>query len=174
MTEPRTAEADIERFRRHNRWLGRAATGVIAIIAAIMGLTLAIISHGRLSHPDVVARLALTWSPSVFYLGALWTLRGLFAGLAKAGLSFQPSLTRALARTGWALMAGSLLTMVTTPMILALSHPIPSGWFATFNVPALTLFMLGLALAIIARMLERAVALQAEAAQMKGDLEGFI
>ena len=71
-------------------------------------------------------------------------------------------------------MAGSALTVATAPAILALSHPAPSGWFATFNVPALTLFMLGMALAIIARMLRRAIALEAEADEMKGVLEGFI
>ena len=174
MTDEVSSDGEVVRFRRHNRWLYMAATAVIAAILAIMALTLLIVSHWRMSHPDAVMRLALAWSPSIFYLAALWTLRGLFAGLARAGLSCQPSLTKALSRIGLALMAGSALTVATAPAILALSHPAPSGWFATFNVPALTLFMLGMALAIIARMLRRAIALEAEADEMKGVLEGFI
>jgi hypothetical protein len=165
---------ETERFRRLNGRLAVVATLAIAAIGGVMAITLVVVARWRFSHPETLTRLLLTWSPSAFYLWALWTLRGLFAGLSRSGPSAQPSITRALARIGWALMGGAVTTLVTAPVVLAMENPHRAGGFAVFNVPALTLGLLGLALIIVARMLKQAIAAEARVKSLENVLEGFV
>ncbi len=165
---------DEDRFRKRSRWFMRATTAIMAAIIAFAALYAWVIVRAQLTDPDVLWRLGLSWLPSVFYIWALWTLRGLFAGLSGEGLRFQSGLMTSLARIGWALVAGGLTTIVTAPMISTLTKPHHMGGFAVFDVPALVLVMLGVALIILARMVRQALALQAEAGKLRNVLEGFI
>jgi hypothetical protein len=165
---------DTERFRRLNGRLAVVAALAIAAIVGVMAITLMVVVRWRLEQSETVTRLLLTWSPSLFYLWALWILRGLFAALSRSGPAAQPSITRALARIGWALLGGAALTLITAPIILALENPHRVGGFAVFNVPALTLGLLGVALIIVARMLREAIAAEAKVKSLETVLEGFV
>lgn len=162
-------------FQARNRLFGALASAAVAVILAVIGLTLFVI----IRHWDVIAdttlrRLALTWCPTPFYLWALWSLRTMFVDLAKAGITFQPTLVTAIMRVGWGLLLGAITTLATTPFILALgSHHGMTGAFATFNVPALTIALVGLALIAAARILRHGVELEAESASLKAELEEF-
>ncbi len=81
----------------------------------------------------------------------------------------------ALVRIGWGLLLGALTTLVTSLFVLAMSAPRGmAGGFATFNVPALTLCVVGLALIATAHVLRRAARIEAEAASLKAELEEFV
>jgi hypothetical protein len=165
-------DSGVERFRKLNRRFAIAATVVIAAIAMMM-VIYAIVALRGLQAP-VLLRLALSWSPSLFYLWALWTLRDLFVQLAHSGPGVQFGVTAALAKIGWALMLGSLATLVVTPLINMMTEPHHLGSFPLFDVPALTLGMVGLALLVVAPMLKRALHFEAEAKSLKNVLEGFV
>lgn len=165
---------DEARFCERSRWFMRATTVILAAIIAFAVLYAWVIVRAQLSDPDVLWRLGLSWLPSIFYIWALCTLRGLFAGLADEGLRFQSGLMTSLARIGWALVCGGLTAILTAPVISRLTQPHHLGGFAIFDVPALVLVMLGVALIVLARMVRQALALQAEAGKLRNVLEGFI
>lgn len=162
------------RFRCLNRRLALAATAAIALIALFVALSLLVLALGRLRAPETLMRLALTWSPSAFYLWALWTLRGLFAGLAREGPGLRPAVTTALSRIGWALVGGAVTTFIAAPLVAFIETHHQGGWFGTFNTPALTLCLLGLALVVLARMLRRAAHLETRVEALENVLESFI
>jgi hypothetical protein len=163
-----------EQYRRRSRWLMQATTVVMVAIVLVAALYVYVVMRAQLDDPEVLLRLALAWLPSVFYLWALWILRGLFAALAGDGLRLQPGVAKAMARIGMTLMAGGATTLLTVPLISMLAQPHKMGSFPLFNVPALVLMMLGLALLVLARLLQQGVALQAEAGKLRDALDGFI
>lgn len=162
MPGPSDANSELAQFRRRNRQFFLATTLTILAIAAIMVTTLAaIILKGHILDAYAIKRLALIWSPALFYLWGLWTLRGMFGVLARGGVSFQPIITRAIAKVGWALLLGALVSLVIGPLQSLLLQHNMTGWFATFNVPALTLGVVGLALIALTHMLRRAARIEA-------------
>jgi hypothetical protein len=168
-------DVEVDRFRRRNRQFAFAASAVIAGICVIVLATLVVVVlRGHTMRIERIQRLALSWSPTLCYLWALWALRGMFLALARGGLSFRPEVIAALGQVGWALGLGGLLTLVETPLIVWLTKGPGVGGFAIVNVPALTLGVTALALVALARMLRRGVGLEAEAAKLKAVLEDFI
>lgn len=170
------AEAELSQFRQRSRQFAGAATAVVAVIGVIIVLTLGVVVlRGQAMGWARVTRLALSWTPAVCYLWALWTLRGMFRALARDGLTFQPAVTRALGRVGWALAGGAVLTLLEAPVVVWLTGGGgPGGGFATLNVPALTLGVTGLALVVLAAMLRRGARLEAETTRLKAVLNDFI
>jgi hypothetical protein len=136
----------------------RGTTVVIAVIAVIVlvaALYVHVVLRARLEDPQALLRLTLSRLPSVFYLWALWILRGLFAALAGDGLRLEPGIVPAMARIGMTLMAGGATTLVTAPLVSLLAQQQHKmGNFPLFNVPAPApvLMMLGLALLVLARL----------------------
>lgn len=164
-----------ERYRRRSRWLMRGTSLVIGLILLVAALYVYVVLRAQLDDPQVLLRLTLSWLPSVFYLWALWILRGLFAALAGDGLRLEPGIGKAMARIGVTLMAGGATTLLTAPLVgLLARQPHKMGSFPLLNVPALVLMMLGLALLLLARLLRQGVALQAEAGRLRDELQGFI
>jgi DUF2975 family protein len=161
-------------FRRLSRRLRLAAAAAMAVIvlAALLTLTVAVLRWDAFG-PRALGRIALTWSPVVFYLWALWTLRTMFSAFASGGLAFQPVVARALSRVGWALALGAATTVATAPIVLSLTSQPRMGGFAVFNLPAITLGVVGLALIAVAALLKRGMALEAEAASLKAELGEF-
>jgi len=176
MTHASTHDIALADFRRRNRLFAAIATAAIAVIAGIMALTLlVVITRWDALADQTLRRLALTWAPTPFYLWALWSLRGMFGAFARAGLSFQPALAGALVRIGWGLLLGALTTLVASPFVLAMRAPRGmTGGFATFNVPAFTLGIVGLALIATARILRHGARIEAEAASLRAELEEFV
>jgi hypothetical protein len=161
-------------FRRRARQFRLAATLAIAAIAGVILLTLIVILTRWNAFGDTaLVRLALTWTPAIFYLWALWALRSMFAAFAGAGPAFTPIVANALTNIGWALLSGAAVTLVLAPFVLTLAHSHAMGGFAIFNVPALTIAIVGLALIATAHMLRRAAEIEAQAAALKSELEEF-
>lgn len=170
------ADQSLEGFRRWNRVFAWAAAAVLAGILLVAALVLyGVASRAGPDQEAVIARLAVTWFPALFYLWALWTLRSLFAALARSGSPFRPTLANALSRIGWALALGGGATVMVSPIVLAITRrPHAMSTFAAVDIPAATIGVVGLALIALAVTLKRAAALEAEAADLKTVLGDFI
>lgn len=151
-------------FRKRARLFALVATGALAVIAAVIALTaFVVVTHWGTMPGRMIQRVLLTWAPTPFYLWSLWSVRTMFRALAREGLTFAPALAAALTRIGWGLALGALTTILTSPFVLALSAGggMRAG-FATFNVPALTLGVVGLALTASAHLLRRGAEVETE------------
>lgn len=169
------AEREVAAFRSRSRRFAIATALVLAAILTVCALhLLVILLRGQVMRPETLQKLALGWAPAPFYLWALWTLRGMFAALARTGISFQPTVSRALGRVGLALVLGAGVSLLASPMMLALIRPRTIGGFAILNVPSLTIGVVGLALMATGLMLRHAARLEAETARLKATLEDFI
>jgi hypothetical protein len=164
---------DLQKFRTLNRRFQIATTLAIAGVVGMLIIYVMVAFRG-LPTPTLF-RLALSWSPAMFYLWALWTLRDFFSALARGDDSTRIDLAALLSRIGWALLLGGVTTVIVTPLIALLSSaPRPFGQFALLNVPPLTLGVVGLTLLAVAPMLRRARAFEQEAKKLKTVLEGFV
>lgn len=162
-------------FQRRSRAFLIAATVVLAAVVAVILLTLfVLVTRGPTMRVESLERLGLIWAPALFYLWALWTLRGLFSALSRGGLNFQPLIAQALSRIGWALALGAGVSVVAAPIVLSLGGPHAFGGFAVFVVPPLTLGVVGLALIALAGLLRRASAIEAEATKLRTTLKEFV
>lgn len=170
------AGPEIAAFQRRNRlfaWLTAAVLAGIALIVVILMYALAV------REPDdrvaIASKLAITWSPALFYLWALWSLRGMFAALS-TGAGFRGgAVAGPLARVGWALALGSAMTVFVSPYVLEMvERPHAMAAFAAIDIPAATLGVVGLALVALSGMLRRAAELEQEAADLKTVLGDFI
>lgn len=176
MTGP-ARDAELVGFQRRNRLFAILTTVVLVGLAAIIGVLLfAMTLQSDAQRLEIGGKLALTWSPALFYLWALWTLRGMFATLSRGGPSLRGEVVaRALNRVGWALALGSFFTVLVSPYVLEMiERPHAMAAFAAIDVPAATLGVVGLALIAVSSMLRRAAALEAETADLKTVLEDFI
>jgi hypothetical protein len=99
----------------------------------------------------------------------------MFAGFADAGPVFRPVLATGLMRIAWGLILGAGTAILLTPALLTIAPARPmGGTFAVFNVPALTLATVGLALLAVAHMLHRGLEIAVEAASLKAELGEFV
>ncbi len=172
-------EDDLEarRFRSHNKWLAILATVFLVGLGGTIAVYLMFLRF-MLAHPnvdnDMMLRLSVSWLPAIFYMWILWTLRGLFRDLASEGLGFRPPLLKALSRIGWGLMLAAVTTLAMGPLLNVITAPHRIGNFMLFDLPHITLVVVGLALILLARMLKRALKLEAETREMREVLETFI
>ena len=176
MSTATATEIEVQRFLRMSRWYARLATLLFSAITLMVLLTLGVIAlRGPAMGATRVTRMALSWSPAIGYLLALWTLRDMFRALARDGLAFQPAVIRALRHVGAALGVGAALSLLETPATFLLTGArAPSSGFALLNVPAFTLLATSMALTALAQMLGRGARLEAETARLKAVLEDFI
>jgi hypothetical protein len=147
---------------RQSRLARAIATAVLAGLLFAIGVeAVAELRGGPAAQPLV----HLAWRlPMLFYLFALWTVRRAFTELA-GGAMFAAVVPRLLARVGWALAAGGAAQVVATPWLLrALAG---RGAFLFFDPAAITLGVVGLLLVVLAGLLARGAAMQAE-------LDGFL
>jgi hypothetical protein len=180
---PATA-AEIEvRLRRASRQYAFVATFMFGAIATLaVGILVVILLRGQALGATRVTRLAISWSPAIGYLWALWTLRDMFRALARDGLTFQPAVVRGLGRLGTALGIGAALSVMQGGVIYFLTRawrtggvvPGDSSPIMSVNVPALTLVVTSMALTVLAQMLARGARLEAETTRLKAALDDFI
>jgi hypothetical protein len=162
-------------FRQRNRLLLIGTMIVIAIIGLMIAASLFVLAMkgGEMSE-DRTLRMAVGWLPALFYLWALWSICDLFRALARGAFGFMP-MVRVLARVGWGLMLGAVTALLITPLLVTLGQDERlRGAFALFNVPALTLAIVGLGLIVLSHMMRRAQAIEAEAARLKATLQEFV
>jgi heme exporter protein D len=105
-------------------------------------------------------------TPALLYLWALWAVRRLFSELARQRRPFQPALVDGLRRIGWNLAWGAGMDVVGAPMLLRWTDGESGGSVAHYVPAAVVLGVVGLALVILSRLLQRAAALQDELDQI--------
>ena len=176
------AETEVRLFRSANRQVAFVATFMFcSITILVVGILAVILLRGQALGATRLTRLALSLSPAVGYLWALWTLRGMFRALARDGLTFQAAVIGGLDRVGRGLALGAALNMMEAPVMYFLTR----GWrtgdpnasiieIMNVKVPGLTLVATSMALMVLARMLARGARLEAETARLKAALDDFI
>lgn len=98
--------------------------------------------------------------PLIFYLYAVWTV-GTAIGRLGDGDGFQPTLSRALQGVGMALFLGGATSVLLVHNLLRwLGYA--QGGFLHFDVPGMTLGMIGAALFLLGRVIADAVRLEDE------------
>jgi Protein of unknown function (DUF2975) len=98
--------------------------------------------------------------PEVLYLMSLWWIRQALATFAR-GDFYAPTVARMLNRVGVTLATGAFLNVFVVPGLDRVLGFGPGYWVA-FDVAGLVLGAIGLSLAIVARVLDRARELKAE------------
>jgi hypothetical protein len=101
-------------------------------------------------------------TPDIAYLVALQSIRAALASFAR-GEFFAPLVTRMLARVGALLALGAFAATFVVPLVERALGRSPGYWIA-FDVSGLVLGAIGLALIVIARVLQRASAIESELA----------
>jgi hypothetical protein len=168
---------DVAHFRAANRRYSIVATTAIGLVVLLMAVYTFAVTHALVTASRFPLGWIVNWIPAAFYLWALWRLRSLFTALAAEVVSPSQSVASAVSRVGWALMLGAATTLIPVVNFFAnavVASPNPrGGTFVVYFVPAVTLFLLGLALIALAPMLNRAIALELEAKSLKAELGEF-
>lgn len=167
-------------LRRQSLLLG-GLTGSIALLVGgmitLVYFILPALHAGRPGYPPVSDLLpgsivALTfWSPVLFYLAALLAMAWMFAQVAAARPVWRAT-ARGLGLIGWALMLGSMMTVLVQPRLMQLhwvrevmaqqGRHAPVGGILHFDVPAIVVGVVGLAMLLLGGLLRRAEAVQSE------------
>lgn len=167
-------------LRRQSLLLG-GLTGSVALLVggmiALVYFVLPALHAGRPGYPPVGdllpgSLIALTyWSPVLFYLAALLAMARMFAQVAAARPVWRAT-AHGLGLTGWALMLGSVMTVLIQPRLMQLDwvrevmaeqgRHAPVSGVLHFDVPAIVVGVVGLAMLLLGDLLRRAEAVQSE------------
>lgn len=154
-------------FRSQCRWLRRATILVFFGLCLVLGLTFVAGARGVAPGTGMPGDgNALIWLslvhllPAVGYLWALWAVQRALGDVA-AGRTFHPAVARAMRHIGMGVLAGALFKVVA---VSNLSRWIAGGrgGYLYFDLAAIVLGVVGAALILLARLVERARALEAE------------
>lgn len=150
----------VARFRRYAgmlKWL------VTIPFVALCLLTLALLGNMAWQGGRYVDTVAIYYTPMFLYMWAIWMIRSACAAIARGDV-FDRVLPTLLLRIGGALFAGAVLNVFVVPILFPLvtGH----GLARTFEASAMTLGVVGAALAVFAQLLRRASA-------MRDELDGF-
>ncbi|HMJ92618.1 MAG TPA: hypothetical protein VK472_00815 [Allosphingosinicella sp.] len=170
---------DVDGLRRQSLWFSRLTLTLFLATSAI----LAIFVMGATVHPeklDFFGRLLVRWSPALFYLYALWAIRGGFRDFALGGV-FGDAIASGCSRAGWALAIGGTLSAIGVPNLIrilddaGLLRREPGEWagLLVFDVAYLAVGVVGLALILLGRLLRLAGETQREAADLRDELGSF-
>jgi hypothetical protein len=112
---------------------------------------------------DAARRIGLQLAqavPEICYLLALWWVRCALMEFAR-GAFHTPVIAKALQRVGAMLTAGAAFALFAVPSLQRLFGSDP-GYVIAYDIGSAVLCALGLSLAMLAHVLERAAAVQAE------------
>jgi hypothetical protein len=156
-----------DRFRSQCRLLRIATLFVFACLCLLVGIVdVAAIAGawrphdgGRISATEAML-VAVHIMPALGYLWALWAVQRALGELA-AGLLFNPTVARAMRHIGIGVLAGALFNVFA---VTNLSRWITGGHggYLYFDLSGIVLGVVGAALVLMARLVDRARALQAE------------
>lgn len=161
---------DLARFRTRCgqfRWLAVfmvCSVGAILALMHVVAPTILTLRGDTRIVPEVWLRQAVWASPTVFYLFAVWAI-GSALGQVSKGRLIQPTLARALRHVGLALGIGGLLSVFGVTNILRVIQG-GVGGLAHFDIPGMTLGMIGGALFLLGRVVDQADHIQAELDEM--------
>ncbi len=175
---------NVELLRKQSLWFSQltlflfSATALIIVVPTSYGL-LYLEEEGFPLVP-VLLRAAVLWSPTIFYLVALWAVRSAFRDFAAGGV-FGPAIATGCTRAGVALAIGATLSTVGVPNAMRILHaqglverpPAEFTGVLTFDTAYLAVGVVGLALMLLGRLLHRAAEIQTEAAAMRSELDEF-
>lgn len=153
-------------FRHWCRAL-RAATIFVGVCLAILvvsgAIGLPLWPIGSATRYEGTQRLLLTaimGLPALGYLWALWSAQRALGDLA-AGRTFHPTIARAMRHIGIGVLLGALLEVFAVTNLLREVFG-GRGSYLYFNLSTIVLGVIGAALVLLASLVDRARALQAE------------
>jgi len=161
---------DVEKFRRmcrQFRWLAVFMVVSVGLLLALMawGLPLlyALVKHRPL-RPDIMLAVTIQNAPAVCYLFGVWSIGRAMGQIAKGRL-IQAALPSALRRVGLALGVGGVASVFIVSNLMRLVG-LTKGSYLNFDVAGMTLGMIGGALFLLGRVMDQALAAQAELDEM--------
>ena len=164
------SQTDLIRFRRRCgqfRWLAVFMVVSVGGLLALMHLAFPLVFWMRnytVGYPTDLLASAIWVTPAACYLFGVWSIGRAMGQLAKGRL-IQPTLASALRRVGLALGVGGLLSVfVVTNLLRVIEHS--RGGYLHFDVPGMTLGMIGGALFLLGGVVEQAGKVQAELDEM--------
>ena len=164
------SQNDIDRFRRMcGQFRGLAVFMVVsvgtllALINWVFPFILLLRDGPQGARTDLLAS-TIRSLPAVCYLIAVWSIGRAMGELSKGGL-IQPTLASTLRRVGIALGVGGVASVFLVSNLMRLvSHA--RGGYLHFDVPGMTLGMIGGALFLLGRVVDQASRMQAELDEM--------
>ena len=159
------SQTDLPRFRRRCgqfRWL---AVFMVATVGAVVALShfIAPVLLALRETPVPGRSLAtalLTGGPPVCYLFGVWSI-GRAMGQLSNGRLFQPTVADALRRVGLALGVGGVFSVfIVTNLLRVIGET--RGGYLHFDIPGMTLGMIGGALFLLGGIVDQAGRVQAE------------
>ncbi|MBI2261064.1 MAG: DUF2975 domain-containing protein [Caulobacterales bacterium] len=163
------SQTDLARFRRRCaqfRWLAVFMVVSVGALLALIHLVAPIMIWTR-GSPDFGSRLVVSviWAiPAACYLFGVWSIGRAMGDLARGRL-FQPTVSDALRRVGLALGAGGVFSVFVMSNLLRVLGAAQGGYLH-FDVPGMTLGMIGGALFLLGGVVEQAGKVQAELDEM--------
>jgi hypothetical protein len=161
---------DAESFRRmcgRFRWLAVfmvvSVGAVIAFLALIHPVMWALAFKGQPHAPHTL--FFIVWSlPATCYLFGVWSIGQALGEVAKGRL-IQAALPSALRRVGISLGVGGVISVFVVSNLMRLVG-YAKGGYLHFDVAGMTLGMIGGALFLLGRVMDQALAAQAELDEM--------
>ncbi len=164
---PKSA-SELAGFRRRCQLFSHAVGLLLVLMILLLGLqfvTLVLGLHDGGGRPVVAQNREIVFSlvnllPALCYLWALYSVYRAFARLAR-GEMFQATVASALRQIGYVVVAGALLRVfAVTNLTRMIVHG--HGGFAYFDPSGITLGVVGVALILMAQLIDRARILQHE------------
>ena len=160
---------DIDRFRRRCgqfRWLAIFMVVTVGALIALMHVISPVtlwLRDGVRDREEVLTAVILG-VPALCYLFGVWSI-GRAMGELSRGRLFQPTVASALRRVGLALGVGGVFSVFIMSNLLRVIGEARGGYLH-FDVPGMTLGMIGGALFLLGRVVDQAGRVQAELDEM--------
>ena len=145
----------MDELRIRSRWLSRAIGALALLLLAVPVITATAIALGTYPHVELLVRQL----PVLFYVWALWSVRGALAAYGQGG-ALTARAGSSIQAVGVSLFLGGLCNVFAVPIILRVMRG--EGTYVYFDVTAMTLGAVGLSLVVIGRLLADAEAARRE------------
>ena len=149
----------IDQLRARSRLLSRLVTMVLVVLLLTLAMEITVVATGAYPH----AFLLIYRLPMLFYLWAIWAVQRAIASIGRGEL-FGLIVPRLLTQIGLALFLGGIVNVFVAPLLLKLAFG--RGGYAAYDVAAITLGVVGLALIVVAQLLRQAASMRAELDEM--------
>jgi len=141
-------------LRQRSRILAHLVTMVFVLLLFAAAVELAAVARGRFSRHYLALRLALP-----FYLWAIWSVRRMILAVGQ-GAGHDRPMAAMLRRTGVSLFLGGICAVFVAPLVARAIRG--GGPFAYYDVAAITIGVIGLALLVVAHLLGQAADMRRE------------